>query len=171
MYGASGFLLFVLLLLHDVVGKAVGGEGCAFSHVLGQVGHQMKMNKSKTPAHESNHAGRCMARVRIICLAPSNFCHAIIPLGFVRDFSCSSFLSFLAFTLYLNTHTHMQRCVERVCEVRPRALRVAGESIKPEGSFFSLSTEERWVGRKQPKREERHQNIRFSFLCVYCVCV
>lgn len=65
----------------------------------------------------------------------------------------------------------MQRCVERVCEVRPRALRVAGESIKPEGSFFSLSTEERWDGRKQPKREERHQNIRFSFLCVYCVCV
>lgn len=122
--------------------RRLGEEGCAFSHVLGQVGHQMKMNKSKTPAHESSHAGRCMARVRIICLAPSNFCHAIIPLGFVRDFSCSSFFSFLSFFGFhaIFKHTHMQRCVERVCEVRPRALRVAGESIKPEGSFFlSLS--------------------------------
>ena len=46
----------------------------------------------------------------------------------------------------------------------------AGESIKPEGFVFFLSfVLARWDGPGEREREERHENIKFSFLCLYLV--
>jgi hypothetical protein len=147
--------------------KVEGGGMSVLSHVLGQVGHQLSRDedesekKKKTIVFFGVRAvtlllddGRlvCMyrsthrERERIIFVffyfnfVPRYYTSYLYVISLLALFFFFSFMGF--FTLYLNTHTHMHK-VSVWCTYPTMRYYVAGESIKPEGSFFKQTKQKK----------------------------